>query len=160
MGGWVPEEWGIEGYSGKDELWEVMYFNDRLKEGYKQWVKYLYTEENPYTGMSLRDDPAVALIQIKNEDGVFFWTMQMIKPELKRLVGELFSDWIETKYGSMVKAYEAWDGVKLEGDDIANGVHDVYSTWQLIQPSSGGTAVRMADQTKFYAKAIVCSLLH
>lgn len=150
MGGWVPEEWGIEGYSGKDALWEVMYFNDRLKEGYKQWVKYLYTEENPYTGIALKDDPAVGLIQIKNEDGVFFWTMQGIKPELKRLVGELFAEWLTEKYGSLSEAYNAWDGEKMNNDNPAEGVLEIYSIYDLTQPVSGGKALRMADQTEFY----------
>ncbi|MDA3821332.1 MAG: hypothetical protein PF450_01780 [Bacteroidales bacterium] len=151
MGGWVPEEWGIEGYSGKDELWEVLYFNDKLKEGYKTWVKYLYTEENPYTGMALKDDPAVALIQIMNEDGVFFWTMQGIKPELKRLVGELFADWLNEKYGSLAAAFTAWEEEKMPGDNVSKGLLDVYDIWELIQPCNGGKAKRMADQTAFYA---------
>ena len=60
MGGWVPEEWGIEGYSGKDELWSVMYFSDTLKNAYKEWVRYLYTEPNPHTGIPLSQDPALA----------------------------------------------------------------------------------------------------
>ncbi|MCF8225618.1 MAG: hypothetical protein K9J30_07040 [Bacteroidales bacterium] len=151
MGGWVPEEWGIEGYSGNDALWEVMYFNDRLKDAYKQWVKYLYTKENPYTGIALKDEPAVGLIQIKNEDGVFFWTMQGIKPELKRLVGELFADWAADKYGSIEKAYRAWDDLHMEGDDPRDGILDIYPTWNLLQDVSGGTAARMADQTEFFA---------
>ncbi len=62
----------------KDALWGVIYFNERLQEGYKAWVKALYTKVNPFTGIPLKDDPAVGLIQIMNEDGVFFWTMQCI----------------------------------------------------------------------------------
>lgn len=150
MGGWVPKEWGIDGYSGKDDLWEVIYFNDRLKEAYKHWVKYLYTEKNPYTGIALKDDPAVAIIQIENEDGVFFWTMQAIKPELKRMVGKLFADWLISKYGTLEKAIHAWDGDNLKEDDIANGMIDVYPAWELMQEVSGGKKVRMADQMEFY----------
>ncbi|MDF1570988.1 MAG: hypothetical protein P1P82_05165 [Bacteroidales bacterium] len=151
MGGWVPEAWGIEGYSGKDDLWEVMYFNDRLKEAYKQWVKYLYTEENPYTGVPLRDEPAVALVQIKNEDGVFFWTMQGIRPELERLVGRLFAEWTVEKYGSLAAAYQAWEGEKLVKDDPVTGILGIYPTWEMVQEVAGGKAARLADQTEFYA---------
>lgn len=151
MGGWVPKEWGIEGYQDKDDLWEVMYFNDKLKEGYKQWVRYLYTEENPYTGIPLKDDPAVGLIQIKNEDGVFFWTMQGIKPELKKLVGKLFTGWLMKKYGTMDQIYAAWEGERMEEDNPGNGVMGIYGTWELLQNVSGGKAVRLADQTEFFA---------
>lgn len=151
MGGWVPEEWGIEGYKDKDALWEVMYFNDRLKEAYKTWVKYLYTETNPYTGIALKEEPAVALIQIKNEDGVFFWTMQNIKPELKRLVGELFAEWLTTKYGSLEKTMEAWQGEALPGDDLQKGCMDLYLVWEMTQEQTGPKALRLADETEFYA---------
>ena len=117
MGGWVPKEWGIEGYSGKDDLWGVIFFNDTLKEAYKIWVKYLYTTPNPYTGLALKDDPAVALIQVQNEDGVFFWTMQNIKPELRLLIRKKFTAWLMKKYGSYKNVLTHWNNFNLEGDD-------------------------------------------
>ncbi|MEZ4850089.1 MAG: hypothetical protein R3B93_16040 [Bacteroidia bacterium] len=43
MGGWVPEEWGIEGYSGKDPLWAVLYVDENYRTPIKNWVRYLYT---------------------------------------------------------------------------------------------------------------------
>ncbi|MDZ7376001.1 MAG: hypothetical protein ONB13_05215, partial [candidate division KSB1 bacterium] len=44
--------WGIPGYTGNDDLWGVIYFSDTLKNAYKNWVNYLYTEKNPYTGVA------------------------------------------------------------------------------------------------------------
>ena len=152
MGGWVPEQWGIDGYSGKDALWEVMYFNDRLKQAYKSWVKYLYTEINPYTGIALKDDPAVALIQIKNEDGVFWWTMQMIKPELKDIVSRKFAIWLGSKYGTVESALEAWGGETLPGDYPGKGLADLYMVWEMTRPQEGAKARRLADQTEFMAR--------
>ncbi|MDB5158497.1 MAG: hypothetical protein JWR50_3204, partial [Mucilaginibacter sp.] len=35
MGGWIPKEWGIDGYSGNTDMWGVLFFNDKLKNGYK-----------------------------------------------------------------------------------------------------------------------------
>jgi hypothetical protein len=99
MGGWIPEEWGVDGYSGKDDLWAVLFFSDRLQEGYKAWVKYLYTTPNPYTKVALKDEPAVAIIQVENEDSPFFWTMSNIKPALAKVVGVQFSKWLREKYG-------------------------------------------------------------
>ena len=151
MGGWVPEEWGIEGYSGNDPLWEVMYFNERLKKAYKTWVKYLYTKTNPYTGIALKDDPAVALIQIKNEDGVFWWTMQMVKPELKQAVSEQFGSWLMEKYGSISAALSAWENVHLPEDNPLQGRMDLYTIYEMTLPQEGGKARRLADQTQFYA---------
>lgn len=151
MGGWVPEEWGIDGYQDKDELWEVMYFNDRLKQAYKSWVNYLYTEINPYTGIALKDDPAVGLIQIKNEDGLFWWTFQMVKPELKLVICRKYASSLKEKYGSLEKALKAWHGEVLPEDEPGRGLMDLYMIWELTQPQEGGKAQRVADQVEFMA---------
>ena len=150
MGDWIPEEWGIDGYSGKDGLWGVMYFNDRLKEAYKIWVRKLYTQVNPYTGIPLRDEPAVALIQIKNEDGVFFWTMQNINPELKSLIVKKYSAWLIKKYGSLEAALKSWDNYGLPGDSPESGVLDIFQFYDLTLDKSGSEAKRVKDQVEFY----------
>ncbi len=150
MGGWVPREWGIEGYSEKDDLWGVIFFNDTLKEAYKTWVKYLYTTPNPYSGIALKDEPAVALIQIQNEDGVFFWTMQNIKPELKMLIRKKFTAWLENKYGSYGKTLTVWNNSRLEGDD--GNLFDIYPTWNMTQDIPENERPRMRDQVEFLTR--------
>ena len=151
MGGWLPEEWGLGEYSGEDNLWAVMYFNDRLKQAYKSWVSYLYTEINPYTGIALKDDPAVGLIQIKNEDGVFWWTIQMVKPGLKDIMCKRYAAWLKDKYGSLANASRAWEGELMPGDDLPGGVMDLYMVWELTRAQEGGKAMRVSDQTRFMA---------
>ncbi len=150
MGGWVPKEWGIDGYSGNDDLWGVIFFNDTLKEAYKTWVKYLYTTPNPYTGLALKDDPAVALIQVQNEDGVFFWTMQNIKPELKLLIRKKFTAWLMKKYGSYKNALTHWNNFNLEGDDPDQSLFDIFSTWNMTQALPENEKPRMKDQVEFF----------
>ncbi len=75
-----------------------MYFSDTLKNAYKNRVKYLYTEKNTYTGIVLKDDPAVALIQIKNEAGVFWWTISSVKPEFEKIIMQKFYQEIHDYY--------------------------------------------------------------
>jgi hypothetical protein len=151
-GGWLPEEWGIDGYSGKDDLWGVMYFNDRLQDAYKTWVKILYTELNPYTGIALKDEPAVGLIQIMNEDGVFFWTMQNMRPALKAMVVAKYRIWLKKKYGSVQDAFSAWRDARLPGDNPSSGMVDLYSIFDMTQPAYENKALRLSDQVEFYAK--------
>lgn len=141
--------WGLEGFSGNDDLWGAMYFYDELKEAYKGWVKYLYTGINPYTGIALKDDPALAIIQVKNEDGLFFWTMQNINPVFKRKVMDKFTLWAVSKYGSYNKALAAWNGLSLEGD-IKNQLFDIFSTWEMTQKPDDDRQLRMTDQVEFY----------
>ncbi len=117
----APPSWGIEGYANA-QPWGVMFFNEKLQAGYKAWMKELYTRKSPYTGLALKDDPGVAIIQIKNEDSLLFWTMQGIKGPQKRLLGAKFAAWLVKKYGSLDKAKQAWAGTTHGDDDFANNV--------------------------------------
>jgi hypothetical protein len=62
-----------------------MYFNERLKAAYKNWVTCLYATVNPYTGIVLKDEPAVGLIPIKNEDGLLFYKVEHLQKDVSRL---------------------------------------------------------------------------
>jgi len=152
MGGWVPEEWGIEGYSGNDDLWAVLYFNEKLKEGYKAWVKYLYTTPNPYTGIALKDEPAVSVIQIENEDAVFFWTMSAIKPALSKMISAQFAEWLKNRYGNLESVRKRWgDAAVHTDDDFSKGHIGLYPIYELTIPARTNIAARLQDQTAFYA---------
>lgn len=144
-------QWGIAGYTGQTDLWGLLFFNDKLQAGYKAWVKALYAPVNPYTGVPLAKDPAVAIIQVQNEDGMFFWTMQGMKPEQLALLGRKFAAWLGKKYGSLDRAKSAWAGASDPADDWANGRVGIFPTWQLVNAQTGGMAVRVADQVHFFA---------
>ena len=152
MGGWVPAEWGIEGYAEKDDLWAVIYFNDKLKLAYKNWVKYLYTTPNPYTGVALKDEPAVAIIQVQNEDAVFFWTIGAIKPALAKMISSQFVQWLKNKYGNLQNATTAWGNTALLPDDnYAEEKLGLYPIYEMTLPQKESNAKRLQDQVTFYA---------
>jgi hypothetical protein len=151
MGGWLPKEWDIEGYSDKDDLWGVMYFNDKLQDAYQAWVRVLYTEKNPYTGIALKDEPAVGIIQIMNEDGVFFWTMQNMRPALKKMVTAKYISWLQKRYGTLSSAFTAWGDATLPADHLDTQTVDLYSLYEMTLPASGNKAIRMKDQVEFFA---------
>ena len=152
MGGYVPEEWGIDGYSGNDNLWGVMYFSDTLKTAYKTWMKHLYTETNPYTGIPLKDDPAVGIIQVKNEDGIFWWTIQNVKEPIKKIMRQKFYAWLVQKYGSVNEAKAYWGNVSLPGDNPSKGEMDMYIIWYATENQTGALDKRLTDQIEFMAE--------
>jgi len=153
MGSWVPEEWGIDGYSGNTAMWGVFYFNDPLREGYKNWVRALYTLTNPYTGIPLREDPAVAIIQIMNEDGVFWWSMdEYMTPGLQRSIVAKYIPWLTRRYGSLEAAFSAWGPHRLPEDDVSASSIGLFKIRDLLYPPDGAPASRMRDQTEFYAE--------
>ncbi len=145
-------EWGLEGVNGQGGLWGLLFFNEKLQEGYKAWVKALYARKNPYTGIPLAQDPAVGIIQVQNEDGMFFWTMQAMKPEQQEILGRKFGQWLVKRYGSLAKAKEAWENTPHEKDDFAQGKVGLFITYFLTQPQQGGMAKRLHDQTEFFAE--------
>jgi hypothetical protein len=144
--------WGIEGYNRESNLYGLLFFNLRLQEGYKAWVRTLYDEPNPYTGIPLAQDPSVAILQVQNEDGMFFWTIDAIKPPQKKLLGRLFAGWLRQRYGSLENAANAWKDAAVEGDDFPAGDVGIAKVWQWTQPQHGGMARRLADQLQFFAK--------
>jgi len=146
------KDWGIPGYTTNEDLWGVMYFSDTLKNAYKNWVKYLYTETNPFTGIALKDDPAVALIQIKNEDGLFWWTVSSMKEGFMYIVRQKYYQWAVAKYGSAAAAKTAWSNVTDAKDNWTTGELGLYNIWDATQPQSGGKAKRVSDQVQFLAE--------
>lgn len=145
-------DWGIDGYTGATDLWGVLFFNEKLQTGYKAWVKALYARTNPHTGIPLAKDPAVAVIQVQNEDGMFFWTMQGLHAPQKLVLGRKFGQWLVQKYGSLDQAGKAWEGAHSDQDDFAKGVVGLYDTWMFTQPQTGGVGRRLDDQTQFFAE--------
>jgi hypothetical protein len=144
--------WGIEGYGDKEGLWGVLFFNEELQKGYKAWMKALLTQTNPHTGVPLAKEPALAIIQIQNEDSLFFWTLQGMKAPQLEVLGKKFGRWLEKKYGSLDAAAEAWEKLRVDGDDFGKGKVGLMQTWHMTRPQEGASAKRMRDQVRFLAE--------
>ncbi len=70
---------------------------------------------NPYTGMTYAEDPAVAFLEIINEQSILFYSsMGPLKasPTLRENVAKRFCDWLREKYGSQQGLEKAWGGEK------------------------------------------------
>jgi len=133
---------------------------------------------NPYTHKRYADDPALAFIELQNEDDIFFPTtnqMVMQCPTYKKVFCELFSDWLKRKYGSQKKLVAAWGrralnaypkfqtGESLDKRNIFPLAHAWYLGEGLQQEQKNkGTGRRLLDtarflyetQNKFYSKFV------
>lgn len=150
----APKSWGIEDYAGK-QLWGVMFFNDDLRNAYKAWTKELYTKVNPYTGVALKDEPALAIVQVKNEDSIIFWTFSAIEGAQKRLLQKRYGDWLVSKYGSLDRAVTAWNGERIEGkdgDDPASGRMAFHHIYHMTSQAPPMHTPRLRDQTEFLGR--------
>ena len=151
--------WGLDGYGDKDDVWGLIFFDDKLRDAYKGWVKALFTRPNPYTGVSLAKESSVALFSVQNEDSLLFWTTQGIKPPQLALLGQKFAQWAIKKYDSLDQAKAAWGGTGAEGDDFAGGKLGISPTWMLAQSldqQNEGMRKRLAAQLEFFAEMQYC----
>lgn len=137
--------------SGKGKEMGKLFFDRKLQEAYKAWLKAVLTEKNPYTGIPLAQDPALAIFQLQNEDSMLFWTSQGIEgaggAELRRQFGEF----LKKKYGSLDKAKEAFGDTTAPGDNFAAGEPGLVIVWELTQ--RGGSPAqqkRRADTLEFF----------
>ena len=150
----IPPAWNLGDYSGsKIKPWGLLYFNDRFQEAYKSWLTDLYTLPNPYTGIPLKDDPAVGLIQMLNEDGVFFWTISSgIQPSLRTTMERQFYEWVKAKYHTLERAYSFWqEGAQPETDAPGDMRLGLYHIYEATVDNPEVNEKRLADQMAFFA---------
>jgi hypothetical protein len=123
-------------------------------------MREVLTEKNPFTGIPLSQDPALAIIQIQNEDSLLFWTSQGIKGQARKELRRQFGAFLSRKYGSMEKARQAWGGVapppdQDQPDRFDDGEAALYIVWQLTQRGGDpGQLRRCADQMQFLTETM------
>ncbi|GAB6166386.1 hypothetical protein JCM19992_23860 [Thermostilla marina] len=98
-------------------------FEPRMIECQKQFARDLLTHRNPYTRTRYCEEPAVAMIEINNENAAY---CQYSRGELDDLpepyattFRQLWNAWLRKKYGSDEKLAAAWNrGRKPLGDEM------------------------------------------
>lgn len=130
-----PES-GFAGYTGKHPF-ALLFFHPEFQAIYRGWWKALLTTPNPHTGRPLNAEPAVAIAELVNEDSYLFWTFQpyeAVPAEQMALLERQFGDWLKGKYGSLERAFAAWGGKPVRGDNAAAGragfmpLYEVFNT--------------------------------
>jgi hypothetical protein len=150
----VPARFGIEGWPEDQSPQGLLFFNETLQDAYKTWLRKLLTTPNPYTGIPLAEDPALAIIQLQNEDSMLFWTMQNVKGRQLEVLGKRFGSWLVKKYGSLDAVLRAWKNDRMPEDDFARGVVGIHIVWEWTQSRGGGRKTRLDDQLQFFGETM------
>ncbi len=148
----TPKSWKLPGYSetgGKP--WGAIFIDKRMQAAYREWTRQLLTRINPHTGLAIKDDPTVAILQVHNEDSVFHWTFSNVPDALKKQLGRRYARWLEGQYGSLKAATERWEGATADLDDYEEGIVGLLGPWRLSQKSEGGLSLRIRDEVQFLA---------
>ncbi len=98
-------------------------YNKRLIALQKEYAQELLCHVNPYTGLALKDDPAVMTVQINNEESAIKGSMENDwREEMKPYQAEVrqaFGQFLLDKYHTREALQDAWtyDGVCALGED-------------------------------------------
>ncbi len=131
-------------------------FDRRMIQLDKNYAHDLLTHVNPYTGLSYANDPAVAVIEINNENSlVSNWGPlgeglgALPEPFRGELVG-FWNDWLAKKYGTDAGVQAAWTkGLTptgpglLAGDSHWTSEHQGTSQAEIVLPSLLGPSLPM-----------------
>ncbi|NQV33744.1 MAG: hypothetical protein HQ515_13710, partial [Phycisphaeraceae bacterium] len=88
-----------------------VFLSRELQDMQIQQIVTLLRHKNPYTGQTYAQDPAIAVVELFNEDSVlFFGTLGCLQkiPTLRQRSAQRFSDWLMAKYGSEKALIAAW----------------------------------------------------
>ncbi|MDX2109505.1 MAG: putative Ig domain-containing protein [Verrucomicrobiota bacterium] len=164
----MQPQWEIDGYTNEwfaanpgqvDRApFGLQFFDDKFKAAIKKWLEVILTTPNPYETdkRALKDDPAVAYIELQNEDNLFFWTFDpgTFPPEQQAKIAKKFGDYLVAKYGSISAAQAAWgSGAERAGDDPGNGRMVLQGAGSMT--GVGGNSAssrRLADNIAFCTK--------
>ncbi|MDP6935505.1 MAG: beta-galactosidase, partial [Myxococcota bacterium] len=131
-----------------------------LQDAEWAWMKVLLEHENPYTGMRYVDDPALAVLEVHNEDSIFWHAplntiSEGYVPNLEARLQELWMEWLAERYASDEELAAAWGDGMNSDDSLSNPAMDIYGAWEMEAdgPYWGEAAMtRMADFIQFLAE--------
>jgi len=126
------DELGSVGPTGRVETRHgSIWFSKELQDMQIEQVINLLDHENPYTGERYADDPAVAVVELYNEDSIlFFGTIGYLQksPTLRKRAAREFTDWLENRYGTKKACLAAWGGESALNCFINEGFTD--ESWE------------------------------
>jgi hypothetical protein len=91
----------------------VNLFTPQLIDAQKQFARQILDRVNPYRKLRYAEDPAVALVEITNENSFFMWNGDEVLRALPEFYGKLlqaqYNGWLKTRYTATDKLRAAWN---------------------------------------------------
>ncbi len=137
----------IDTMNPKDQQIPAM-FNSRMLDLQKEYARSFLGRRRPSSGASFLDDPAVAFVEVLNEQGLIqAWRlgrMDVLPAEFRSELGALWDGFLAKKYGTFGALRKAWGDISepLSANDIDNGEFASGSLppwWFSVQPPAGAS---------------------
>jgi len=129
------------------------------------YLEALVTHRNPYTGVRYVDDPALAFLEVHNEDSIFWHAPLNVleagagMPHHTAALQAAWQDWLQGRYADDEALFAAWGPVgagRRAGDSLANAAMPIYGAWEMAAEGPSRTPVerrRMGDFIQLLAEA-------
>lgn len=127
-----------------------------------RYTKALLLHKNPYTGIRYIDDPGLAVLEIRNEDSIF-WHAPLNDvatgkrfPKHAARIKQRWAAWLKKRYGSDAELRKAWGSGAQRGDSVDNPNMRVYGAWEMNSDGPRSNAAgrkRVGDWIRFLAEA-------
>lgn len=133
------------------------FVDDTFRQLEKEYAQLLLSHRNAYTGLTYAEDPAIAFVEVNNENGLlhqyFDGAVDEWPAEFRAHLDGHWNDWLQAKYQTTAAAETAWGAVDeplseevLTNADFIDGI----SGWNLEQHSG---AVASAQSSTFDGRA-------
>ena len=100
-----------------------------------EYLEPLIAHVNPYTGMSYAEDPALAIVEVRNEDSIFFHNplanLSNTYPEHTAILQRDWAEWLSDKYGTNDELLRAWGDGAYSTDGLDNAEMKIYHSWEM-----------------------------
>lgn len=135
-------------------------FTPALITAQKSFASKILNHINAYRGIRYADDPAVAFVEISNEDSFFMWngdeSLRNLPAYYSDILRGFYNEWLLAKYGSTNALQVAWaqmvepsgDNMLTNGDFQVAGGGGFPASWRLEQhetSSAAGTITQYAS---------------
>ena len=115
----LPEE--IEQLSWKDGH-IVGFFYEPILALQREYAHNLLTHNNPYTGATYAEEPAVAFVEINNENGLlhswFSGKIDSLPQVFRQDLQRQWNEWLQQRYDSTEKLRRAWSATEPLGENL------------------------------------------
>ncbi|MEL7237650.1 MAG: carbohydrate binding domain-containing protein, partial [Planctomycetota bacterium] len=147
----TPDAWGNDMSKGIDRV-----LPDLIEDG-KHFARQILTVENPYTGLTLAQDPAVVAVEINNENSLMagWWrSLTGLQGDAGDVVQAKWNAWLIDKYGDTDALRATWNGnLPPDGDDIIRNGNFAADTDYFVAEFGSGAAGQLEtmaeDGTRF-----------
>jgi hypothetical protein len=131
----------------------LTYFDPRLIELQKEYARALLTHRNPYTNREYRDEPAVAIVELVNENSIVeSWFSGRLLGQNQRKDPGIWIDIPASYEKSLTELYSQWLGEQLAAEAMAS-LRSAVGVQQGPIPRLRPAEFAKAPKERFHAEA-------